>query len=353
MTFTLIQEEITVMSKTFLFKRGHYYHLEYNDFEGRLRRITTKCTKKNDALAFVLKFEQEQKAAPKVKNLVLSSVIREYENFLETNYSKGYYEAVKIHLRHFKEFIGDISINTIRINDIELFISDIFKVSKVNAKRHLITIKTFLNKAVTWGYLLNNPSTNIKLPKLPSIAPIFITEQELNDILSKETNKDLHDIYFVLAHTGMRLNELTNLKWCNISLTDRLINITNSDTFTTKSKKDRTIPMHDMLFNVISKRVPKIINLTDSNYVFLMHGRQFNGDYISKSFKKIVRSCKNINQEVHLHSLRHFFASQLVKKNVSLVHVKELLGHRDFSTSLIYSHLTVDNLREAVKVLEG
>jgi hypothetical protein len=67
------------MSKAFLFKRGHFYHLEYHDLEGRLRRITTKCTKKNDALAFVLKFEQEQEVTPKVKNLVLSSVIREYE----------------------------------------------------------------------------------------------------------------------------------------------------------------------------------------------------------------------------------------------------------------------------------
>jgi site-specific recombinase XerD len=111
--------------------------------------------------------------------------------------------------------------------------------------------------------------------------------------------------------------------------------------------------MNDKLFNLIIKRVPKIINLNYSNYIFLMHGRQFNGDYISKSFKKIVKSCKNINQDVHLHSLRHYFASQLVKKNISLVHVKELLGHRDFSTSLIYSHLTMDSLREAVKVLGG
>jgi site-specific recombinase XerD len=67
-----------------------------------------------------------------------------------------------------------------------------------------------------------------------------------------------------------------------------------------------------------------------------------------------VNSCENINHSTHLHSLRHGFATHLVKKGISLAIIKDLLGHVDYKTTLIYSsHLTTDNLREAVKVLEG
>ena len=58
-------------------------------------------------------------------------------------------------------------------------------------------------------------------------------------------------------------------------------------------------------------------------------------------------------EKIHIHTLRHSFASNLVKKNVSLYVVKELLGHQDIRTTQIYAHLTIDSLRSAVKVLEG
>jgi len=77
---------------------------------------------------------------------------------------------------------------------------------------------------------------------------------------------------------------------------------------------------------------------------------KFNSDYVTKKFKDAVR-LSIINQEVHFHTLRHSFASNLVQKGVSLYVVKELLGHEDIKTTQIYAHLRRENLFEAVNLL--
>jgi site-specific recombinase XerD len=91
--------------------------------------------------------------------------------------------------------------------------------------------------------------------------------------------------------------------------------------------------MNEKLFKVISERIPKIIDINNSNYIFTMDGRKFIGDYISKCFKKVVRRLIHLDQRIHLHSLRHSFASHLAKNSVSLYVIKELLGHRDYRTT--------------------
>ncbi|MEJ2614304.1 MAG: tyrosine-type recombinase/integrase [Ignavibacteriaceae bacterium] len=130
----------------------------------------------------------------------------------------------------------------------------------------------------------------------------------------------------------------------------------NTEEFTTKGKRERVIPINETLYPLLQKRLPKVINIKFDDLVFHKNGFKYNGDYISRKLKKAVRKTAEklpINPALHFHDLRHSFASTLVKKGVSLFVVKELLGHKDIKTTQIYSHLTVDTLREAVKVLEG
>ncbi len=79
-------------------------------------------------------------------------------------------------------------------------------------------------------------------------------------------------------------------------------------------------------------------------------GKRYNENFISKQFKKSLRAAK-LNDDIHLHSLRHSFCSNLVQKGVSLYVVKELAGHQSIVTSQGYSHLTTQNLANAVNLL--
>jgi len=343
------------MKRSFLFKRGKYYHLQYFDeIEGRKKRISTGESRKSEALLFVSRFQESRQIQQPFNYISLLDFIQRYKDYLSANFSKKYLATVSIHLRRFSENIGDKPLSDIRMNEVELFLTGIAGESKVKSKKYYVSLNSLFNKAVQWDYITINPASKIKPPKIPKNNPIFITEDELNQIISKEPNQELKDIYLVLFHTGMRLGELINLKWNQVSISEKIIRLINSEDFTTKGKRERTIPINDNLVKVFFERYPKLININQLNYVFNKHGIKYSGDYISKSFKKIVNSCENINHSTHLHSLRHGFATHLVKKGISLAIIKDLLGHVDYKTTLIYSsHLTTDNLREAVKVLEG
>ena len=88
-----------------------------------------------------------------------------------------------------------------------------------------------------------------------------------------------------------------------------------------------------------------------SEYVFPNKSNyKFYPDTISKYFKRAVRLAK-LSEAIHFHTLRHSFASNLVRKGVSLYIVKELLGHQDISTTQIYAHLDNSALVNAVELL--
>jgi site-specific recombinase XerD len=148
----------------------------------------------------------------------------------------------------------------------------------------------------------------------------------------------------------MRLSEILNLKWSHVDLTNRKISLVNSSTFSTKNKKDRHIPINTKLCAIISSRLPKIRTLNDEYLFTKCTGIKYNGDFISKQFKKSVRAA-GLNDNIHFHSLRHSTASNLVQRGVSIYVVKELLGHEDIKTTQIYSHLKTEDLSNAVNLL--
>jgi site-specific recombinase XerD len=80
------------------------------------------------------------------------------------------------------------------------------------------------------------------------------------------------------------------------------------------------------------------------------NGFCYNKDYVSNRFKKACREAK-IKEEIHFHTLRHSFASNLANKGVPLIVIKELLGHADISTTQRYSHTNLEHLQSAIRKL--
>jgi site-specific recombinase XerD len=151
----------------------------------------------------------------------------------------------------------------------------------------------------------------------------------------------------------MRLSEIINIKWSAINLSERTIIVQNNENFTTKSKKERMIPINNTLATVLNNHIPKVLNINFDEYVFYKYsGVPYLKDYISKNFKKVIRKLE-MNDRIHFHSLRHSAASNMVQAGVSLYVVKEILGHEDLSTTQIYSHLQKENLISAVKTLDN
>jgi len=109
--------------------------------------------------------------------------------------------------------------------------------------------------------------------------------------------------------------------------------------------------MNDILSKLFLGRFESSKIQNKNNYIFYkVIGVKLNEDYVSKRFKRAVRSA-GLSEDIHFHTLRHSFASNLIQKGASIYVVKELLGHESISTTQIYSHLQSENLTQAVNLL--
>ncbi len=286
--------------------------------------------------------------------VTLRVFMEEYKLLIQQNRSKNYFDSVVISFNHLiKYFKPQRAINSISLKDTESFITHLKQNIKKGYSVYYRTLKAAFNKAKDWGYVKENYFTRVKLPRRQKLAPAFMNSNQLSAVNSKIDNMIVRDVVVIGFFTGMRLNEIVNLKWKNVNLTTRTITVGDEE-FVTKGKNQRFIPISDEAFQIFLKIQKSIfMNKKIYEYVFCKNnGDNFTGDYFSKRFKRACKAAE-MDKGIHFHSLRHSFASNLAQQGVSLYVIKELLGHSSISTTEIYSHLNLDTLREAIMVLDG
>src|SRR5690606_15815771 len=177
-------------------------------------------------------------------------------------------------------------------------------------------------KACEWKYISENPFKKFKLPKLPKSLPVFINQDELNLILEKTKLPLMKDIFSTAFYTGLRQGEILNLRWNMIDFDKRMITLKQSDSFNTKSKRERVIPINETLLSILKRIAFNRKNISDENLVFTKKNNEVvTGDWVTKSFKRSVKAA-GLNNAIHFHTLRHSFASCLIQSGVSLYVVK-------------------------------
>lgn len=343
--------------KKYLIKNGKSPYWQVLCKGDKITTVSTHTTNKKEAEKFLASYipqsEQKSKSEPILKqtSIKLSSFFEEYKTYVSNTYSVKYLKkAVVPSFVSLQKHLLDMPLENISSRNIDQYISSVFSNSKYAASLYYRTLKAAFNKAVVWNYIEVNPFSKIKTPKTPTSLPVFISEAELIQILDKVENQLHKDIFTTAYYTGMRLNELLNMKWDWIDFKLNLIIIKNSDQFLTKTKQERVIPIHPRVEKILKSR--SIFNKEKENqFVFYrVPGVKLNGEFISKQFKKGVKAAK-LNPKVHFHTLRHSFASTLVQRKVDIYTVQKLLGHNKIQTTQIYSHLQNENLSQAVNLL--
>ena len=333
-------------------KKSPYYQITF-EVNGKRTTVSTGTAKKKEAENFLASFNPEvKKEIPTKKTSIkLSSFIAEYKTYVKNTYSEKYLtKAVTPSFNRLQAFLPDTQLEYITSKNIDQFISSVYAKSKFAASLYHRTLKAAFNKAVIWNYIQENPFNKIKSPKVVKSFPLYLSEAELILILNKTEHQLLKDIFTTAFYTGMRLNEILNMKWNWIDFTQNIITVKNSEDFKTKNKRERIIPIHNKVHSILKSHLPLIKQSTTTVVFYRKAGIKLNGEFISKQFKKTVRSAE-LNENIHFHTLRHSFASNLVQRGVNLYVVKELLGHEDIKTTQVYSHLTQQNLSAAVNQL--
>ena len=160
----------------------------------------------------------------------------------------------------------------------------------------------------------------------------------------------LADVVLFAVGTGVRIAELTGLRWADIDLDHGLVTVRSRQGSRTKSGHDRTIALVSSALDVV-RRVCTLASPSDPatmiSYSGPSGGGRLNSNYVSRRFKRAVRLAE-LDDALHFHSLRHTTASWLVMRGVPVAVVQQVMGHADIATTMLYSHLSPSAVRAEV-----
>lgn len=273
-------------------------------------------------------------------------LINDFKNYLELerNYSNNTSLSYVKDATLFSNFIKK-DLLLVDKKDIEKYIRSLNKSSKTIS--HVISsLKSFYNYYMRMGNINSNPTDEIDRPKIEKKIPEFLTLEEVSSLLNFKVNNEFEArnkaILELLYSSGLRISELTSLELSNIDLDECLVRVMG------KGSKERIVPLGDYAIEALKEYIyfyRPMLNKNNSSYIFLNN----RGGVLSRQFifKVIKEECikKGIRKNVSPHTLRHTFATHLLKNGADLRIIQELLGHENLSTTQIYTHLTNDKLK--------
>ena len=259
---------------------------------------------------------------------------------LAPNTMRTYLEAVKDVIRA----IGDVKMESLDAMAIEGYLSNkALQTTDLTARKHYASLRSMFETAFRWNLIRNNPFRSVKRPRVRERGAAYFTLSEFKTLLANLPKGTLRDLTITAVLTGMRQCELLALEWQDVDFDQRLILVCNSDHFTTKSRKNRAVPVHDQVLRILSERKRR----QTSEVVFDREGRRLSRYRVSHEFKDAVRR-SGLSEDLHFHSLRHTHATWLVENGVPIYDVQKLLGHSSITTTQIYAHRVSAELHDAV-----
>lgn len=287
----------------------------------------------------------------------LAPLIRRYIRYLklERNYSPNTIDAYRHDLHLLLNHLSGQGLTPIdvKLDDLQRFAAWIHErgIGPKSQARILSGVRTFYHYLVVDGYLEVDPTELLESPHLPKHLPEYLTTEEVDrleaaiDLTSAEghRNRAIIEVFF---SCGLRVSELVELKLSNLFLNERFMRVVG------KGGKERLVPISQRAVGELElwfdDRRQMRIKPGEDDYVFLnRRGHHLTRTMILIMVKRLGEAA-GIKKTLSPHTLRHSFATALLRGGADLRVIQVLLGHADIATTEIYTHMDDESLRQAV-----
>jgi len=269
-----------------------------------------------------------------MKEKKLNSLVSDWQKYCNRNYTSATCELYNIVLAQFLKFLKKRPITP---ESIESFIDFRLEsgISKLAVNTNIIAIKSFCR----WNMTHNNAENyakNITQIKLAYKEARIISQSEYEVLLEVSLPHE-KDIIEFIANTGLRASEFNSLTWANISNDRKYLSIIG------KGRKHRIIPLNNTTRTILDKYKPNGGKL----------------QFVKNNRCALIYLCNKLRDKANIpsfgvHALRHYFATTLYKKGVSVQHISRLLGHSSVViTEKIYIHFIPQDLLGLTDCLEN
>lgn len=278
-----------------------------------------------------LEFIQYEKRASKHTLVAYSNDIKQFVTYLSATY-----EITKI---------AEVNHTIIRSWIVSLMEQ---KISSRSVNRKITTLKTFYKFLLRQSIVTENPMLKILSPKTSKRLPVFIEKEKMDTLLDDtvfgddfegQRNKLIIELFYA---TGIRLSELINLKQSNVDLYLCQIKVLG------KRNKERIVPFTTILKDQIQHYITAKASLNDEFLFINKNGKQLYEKFVYRIVNTYLSQITTVNKKSP-HVLRHTFATHMLNNGADLNAIKELLGHANLSATQVYTHNTVEKLKNIHK----
>lgn len=286
-----------------------------------------------------------------------------YEKDSSENSIKAYMADINLFLDFLDISEESFDPSTVSKDDVRSWIMKMREsgTSARSINRRITALKGFYKWALSEKIVSVDPVSTISKMKESRYLPSFIREGDMQKILDDVSISDISELspderyqkvlsYILILSlytTGFRRSELLNLKYSDIDFGLKTIKIIG------KGNKQRIVPIIPELeeaFHFYEKEKNTFFkNNYDKNFVFLWSSGEPLSYYHMLTIVKMVLQGEGIKGKLSPHLLRHTFASHLLRAGAEITAIKELLGHSSLVTTQVYTHNTIDELKDVYR----
>ena len=300
-----------------------------------------------------------------IKVSTSNSQIHYVEQFIEylskvRNLSENTLRSYQTDLMAFEQWCNREGIEVTQIDHrgLRLYLAYL-KQARYSAKtlnRHLSALRGFYKWMQRERLISSDPALALSNPRSPRNLPHTMTDSDVNRLLEScdvSTTVGLRDRAFLefLYATGARISEVATLKLEQLDLSHGVVRLFG------KGSKERIVPLYESAVVWLKKYLqssrPTLLlkdktGRTHSALFISVRGNNMSADSLRKVFSSYVIAA-GLDSSLSPHAMRHTYATELLGGGADLRIVQELLGHESLSTTQVYTHLSVDRLKEAAK----
>nr|WP_297163430.1 site-specific tyrosine recombinase XerD [uncultured Dysgonomonas sp.] len=285
------------------------------------------------------------------------SIVSRYKSYLllekalSPNSIAAYLDDLTKLLQYFET--ENLKLQQIHLEDLQQFVTQLYDLG-INARsvaRILSGVRSFFNFLILDGYIQNDPTELLETPKIGLKLPVVLSLQEIENIISiidlstKEGQRN-RAIIEMLYSCGLRISELTNLKFSDLFLDDGFIRVEG------KGSKQRLVPISHTAIKEIGNYLldRKLIDVKKGSEDIVFLSKR--GTAISRimvfHFIKQYADQAGIKKNISPHTFRHSFATHLLEGGANIRAIQQMLGHEKITTTEIYTHLDREYLRQEI-----
>ena len=274
----------------------------------------------------------------------------------EKRYSEHTLKAYERDLEQFSSFLAEkyeiedlLSVNSEMIRSYIIDLKD-NNLKNRSINRKISVLRSFYNYCLREKQIAVTPLLGVKSMKQPKELAKFVPEHDIKKMTFEQNDDFLvrrdEIVFEVLYQTGMRQAELRLIKDADVDINSKTIKVHG------KRNKDRIIPIGVDLLKLINHYIMlRNAQFPDRNNSFLIvdnHGEEATSRFIYSLVHNMLKYITTIEQKSP-HVLRHTFATHLLNRGADIRAIQKILGHSSLNSTQIYTHNTIDKLKDVYK----